>query len=108
VDNKVIGFICFIINADPKLGTYIDNLHVDMTQQSKGTGKALLTHAAMWINKHSSSSSMFLLVTQNNGNAQKFYARFGGENKALKSWTAPDGTIVPTYQFVWASFDKLI
>jgi len=106
-DEKVIGFICVLLDKDPLLGSYIDNLHIDTSHQSRGIGKALLAKAAEWCYEQSPKSGLFLLVTQQNKRAQEFYTRLGGHKQQTDSWVAPEGTIVPTYRFVWQSMADL-
>ena len=102
-DDNVIGFICVLLDEDPLLGSYIDNLHIDKSHQSRGIGKALLVNAAEWSYEQSPKSGLFLLVTQQNKRAQAFYIRLGGCKQQTDSWVAPEGTIVPTFRFVWQS-----
>jgi len=102
-DDKVIGFICVFLDKDTLLGSYIDNLHIDTSHQSCGIGKALLAKAAVWCYEQSPKSGLFLLVTQQNKRAQEFYTRLGGHKQQTDPWVAPEGTIVPTYRFVWQS-----
>ncbi|MBL1418221.1 MAG: GNAT family N-acetyltransferase [Moritella sp.] len=107
-DDKVIGFICVLLDEDPLLGSYIDNLHIDTSHQSRGIGRALLAKAAEWCNELSPKSGLFLLVTQQNKRAQAFYTRLGGYKQQTDSWVAPEGTIIPTYRFVWQSMVDVV
>jgi len=106
-ESTVIGFICVLLDVDPILGSYIDNLHIDKSHQSKGIGKALLVKAAEWCNEQLPQSGLFLLVTQHNERAQAFYTRLGGRKQETDIWVAPDGTTVPTYRFIWRSMASL-
>lgn len=100
-DGEIIGFACAYANENPKWGSYLDNLHVRSSCQSKGIGKSLLIEAARWCHKQEPTKGMCLLVNQDNVKAQGFYKSFGARNVQEGVWNAPDGSIVPTYWFVW-------
>ncbi|MFQ3192281.1 MAG: ribosomal protein S18 acetylase RimI-like enzyme [Francisellaceae bacterium] len=108
VDDHIVGFVCVLLDEDPTHGSYIDNLHIEKTHQSKGIGKLLLLTAAQLCDDYSSSSKLFLLVTQHNIRAQQFYKRLGGVNTDITKWVAPNGTVVPTYKFVWDNVKCLL
>ena len=103
-ENEIIGFICALYAEHSEWGSYIDNLHIDRSYQSKGVARLLLERAVQWCNKESPETGMCLLVSQYNERAQKFYTRLGGRKKASGSWVAPDGTEVPTFWFIWQSY----
>ena len=111
VDQKdvIIGFACLYIEENSKWGSYVDNLHVCTDHQSKGVGKALLGEAARLasIASEDSNQGFCLLVVQENIKAQKFYQRLGGKREEESVWNAPDGSIVPTYWYVWDNLKDL-
>jgi len=107
-EGKVLGFACFYAGKQPQWGSYLDNLHVRKASQAQGTGKSLLLNGARWCQLQAPDKGMCLLVNQNNLKAQEFYAWLGASNLKGDVWNAPDGSVVPTYWFVWAQLDRLI
>ena len=108
IDGEVIGFVCVYAGENAKFGSYLDNLHVRIANQSKGIGKSLLTEGARWCFQKEPSKGMCLLVNQDNTRAQNFYSFLGARNAQNGVWNAPDGSIVPTYWFVWDQLTELI
>jgi len=92
---------------NPNWGSYLDNLHVLNAHQSKGIGKSLLVEVARWCIQREPTKGLCLLVNQDNINAQQFYKRLGARNTESSVWNAPDGSVVPTYWFVWESVNGL-
>jgi len=105
IEGQVAGFVCVFSGENPELGSYLDNLHVRNQHQSNGIGKLLVAEAARWCFKEDPKKGMCLLVDQANVRAQNFYIYLGARNVQKSKWTAPDGSVVPTYWFVW---DRLI
>lgn len=101
IDDEVVGFVCVYSRENPEWGSYLDNLHVRSSHQSMGIGKSLLTEAIRWCHEIEPASGMCLLVNQDNLKAQEFYKGLGARNAKEGVWNAPDGSIVPTYWFVW-------
>lgn len=100
-EGDIIGFVCVYAGENPEWGAYLDNLHVRRSHQSHGVGKALLIEAARWSHRRDPGKGMCLLVNQDNVGAQAFYTRLGARNAREGVWNAPDGSVVPTYWFVW-------
>ena len=100
-EGEVVGFVCVYAGENSVWGSYLDNLHVHKAYQSKGIGKTLLTEGARWCNRQQPDKGMCLLVNQDNIKAQEFYKRLGAYNAKESIWNAPDGSVVPTYWFVW-------
>lgn len=107
VDDEIIGFACAYYDQDPQWGNYLDNLHVVKAHQSQGVGRRLLGTIASWCHGRKPNSGLFLRVNYDNTNAQKFYKNLGARNTDSSDWHAPDGSIVPTYWFVWNSVREL-
>ena len=103
----LVGFACAFVNEHDDWGSYLENLHINKAYQSKGIGKLLLLKIADFCNKRTSTKGMCLLVNQDNVNAQNFYLYLGAKNIQTSTWNAPDGSIVPTYWFVWDDLDEL-
>ena len=107
IGGKIIGFACCYYGNNKITRFYLDNLHVVKEFRSRGVGKLLLKSIAIWAISKNSDSGLCLLVNQDNENAQKFYIRLGALNHSESIWKAPDGSIVPTYWFVWGALQCL-
>ena len=106
-NNTIIGFACVYFDKYPNRGSYLDNLHVNQNQQSKGIGRLLLKEVAKLCDQKAKSKSLCLLVTQFNQGAQHFYQRYGALNQEPSIWNAPEGSEVPTYWFIWDSLEAI-
>jgi ribosomal protein S18 acetylase RimI-like enzyme len=100
-DGEIVGFACAYAGENSQWGSYLDNLHVSKDYQSKGIGKSLLVEIWGWCNQQKPNTGLCLTVNQDNLNAQAFYKSLGARNVKEDLWNAPDGSIVPTYWFVW-------
>jgi ribosomal protein S18 acetylase RimI-like enzyme len=107
-DGEVIGFVCAYAGENSKWGSYLDNLHIRKSYQSMGIGKSLLLDAARWCHQREPNKGMCLLVNQDNVKAQAFYTSLGARNAENGVWNAPDGSVVPTYWFVWDKIGTLV
>lgn len=107
-EGEIIGFVCLYADENPDWGSYLDNLHVRKKHQSKGIGKALLIEGAHWCFQKEPTQGLCLLVNQDNFKAQEFYKWLGAHNTQTGVWNAPDGSVVPTYWFVWEHLGSLV
>lgn len=108
IGGEVLGFACAFLDGINELGTYLDNLHVVLSHQRTGVGKALLQAIAQKCLESDPHLGMCLLVNQDNVPAQEFYLRLGATNTQEDVWNAPDGSIVPTYWFSWSNAGNLV
>lgn len=104
----LVGFACVFAAENPRWGSYLDNLHVRGAWQGRGIGKALLQEVARWCSLRAAEGGLCLLVNQDNVAAQGFYERLGARNAEASAWNAPDGSVVPTYWFVWDDLAPLL
>ncbi|WP_308364571.1 MULTISPECIES: GNAT family N-acetyltransferase [unclassified Microbulbifer] len=104
---EIVGFACAYAGENSKWGSYLDNLHVRKTHQSKGIGKSLLIEVSRWCHQQEPIGGLCLLVNQDNVKAQEFYKSLGARNAQEGVWNAPDGNTVPTYWFVWDKINTL-
>lgn len=102
-DDEIVGFACTFVDGINELGAYLDNLHVVLSHQRTGVGKALLQQIAQKCLESDPHRGLCLLVNQDNTPAQAFYLRLGAANTREDVWNAPDGSIVPTYWFTWSN-----
>lgn len=105
--NQLVGFACAFFAEHAEWGTYLDNLHVSKPYQGKGIGTALLAKISEFCIDNAQHPGMYLLVNQDNLQAQQFYLRLGARNEKSGIWNAPDGSAVPTYYFRWDSVKDL-
>lgn len=99
----IAGFACVFTQAHAEWGSYLENLHVAVSHQGQGLGRALLARVAQWCEGQVAGGGLYLSVNQANRYAQDFYLRLGARNAAEGVWSAPDGSLVPTFRFVWDS-----
>lgn len=99
--DSVVGFVCAYVAQHAEWGSYLDNLHVHESAQGRGTGRTLLRQMARWCGEQAPGQGLHLLVNQDNLRAQDFYRSLGARNAQSAVWNAPDGSVVPTFWFVW-------
>ncbi|MFZ5620753.1 MAG: GNAT family N-acetyltransferase [Pseudomonadota bacterium] len=107
IEDAIIGFACAFYAENSKWGSYLDSLHVIKERQSQGVGQLLLATVARWCCQRDANLGLCLLVNQDNVHAQNFYKHLGARNTEESVWNAPDGSVVPTYWFVWSSVEPL-
>ncbi len=61
-DEGIVGVACFYSDGNPDFGSYLDNLHIRKTHQSKGIGKSLLIEGARWCLQQEPDKGLCLLV----------------------------------------------
>ena len=106
-EGQIVGFVCAYLNDNPKWGSYLDNLHVIKDYRARGIGKSLFMEIASWCFSRKPNNGLCLLVNQDNKKAQGFYIRLGARNAEKGVWNAPDGSVVPTYWFVWENLENI-
>ncbi|MFO7634881.1 MAG: GNAT family N-acetyltransferase [Caldilinea sp.] len=75
VGGSVAGFVWYAVEGAFQRSGYIMLFGVDPTRRAQGLGRALLTHAEDAL--FATSSSIVLLVSDFNEEAQRFYRRHG-------------------------------
>jgi predicted N-acetyltransferase YhbS len=76
---EVVGFVHMILDADPRWGALLDNLHVTHQLQRRGIGRGLLAAAAHRLARRRPADRRFhLWVLGQNRAAQAFYMACGG------------------------------
>lgn len=106
-NENIVGFACVYINEHAEWGSYLDNLHVSPSHQGQGIGANLIAEVACHCEERHSKKGLYLSVNQANQRAQKFYLSLGAQNAQPSVWNAPDGSVVPTFRFVWNSVSPL-
>jgi ribosomal protein S18 acetylase RimI-like enzyme len=86
-----VGFVHVILDADPRWGSLIDNLHVCGTRQRSGVGTALMERATDGIRERAAGPARYLWVLEQNVAAQGFYRALGGRCVEKAAVSAPGG-----------------
>ena len=89
VEGKPVGFGHVVLDADPRWGALVDNLHVVGSIQGKGVGSVLLAEIATVVNDRRPGSPMYLWVLERNQPAQGFYVARGGTLGDVEISAAP-------------------
>lgn len=106
-ESGLVGFACAFVGEHAGWGSYLDNLHVIKSMQGQGVGTALFVNVVQWCESQAPGRGLYLLVNQDNHRAQQFYFGLGARNTKSGVWSAPDGSSVPTYYFLWESLGPL-
>ena len=77
-DGTLLGFVCVLLDEEPKWGARLDNLHVSPDSKGTGIGYALFQAAREWIARVSPGTPMHLWCVEGNHVARRFYDRQGG------------------------------
>jgi GNAT superfamily N-acetyltransferase len=102
LDDGLAGFAHTCLDADPKWGALLDNLHVRYNLQRQGVGRALMAQTGAALLKRRPESPLYLWVLQKNVAAQAFYSAVGGvvvEEDLAKQ--IPGGATAPVYRVAW-------
>nr|WP_315464307.1 GNAT family N-acetyltransferase [uncultured Rhodoferax sp.] len=103
MQDNIVGFACLFTEHHDAWGSCLDNLHIAAPYQGQGVGRALLGEVVRWCERKNPGMGLYLSVNQDNLRAQAFYRRLGARNAEPSVWSAPDGSQVPTFWFVWDS-----
>ncbi|MFB6718766.1 GNAT family N-acetyltransferase [Kribbella sp. NPDC056345] len=76
---QLIGFVHVMLDADPRWGSLVDNLHVRTARRGSGIGGRLLRQAASAVEQRAATRAMYLWVLEQNIAAQGFYRANGGD-----------------------------
>lgn len=108
-ENGVLrGFVCAFLDADPRWGAFLDNLHVVPAWQGRGLGKRLMSTAGAWVADRCPGMGLYLLVFDENRAARGFYDRLGGQVVERYAHRAPDGTDLLTVRYWWKDARELV
>jgi GNAT superfamily N-acetyltransferase len=104
---EIDGFACAFFDADPDWGTLLDNLHVIPSLKGKGLGRRLMSEIAQRVLQHNGCLRLHLWAYEQNLGARRFYERLGGENTALVTEPAPDGSHINAVRYCWTDLSGL-
>jgi GNAT superfamily N-acetyltransferase len=88
---RLVGFVHIVLDADPRWGSLVDNLHVDHLKHRSGVGTRLMGYAARAVLADAGSPALHLWVLQQNERAQEFYRASGGTPVETGIAAAPCG-----------------
>lgn len=99
----VVGFVHMILDADPRWGALLDNLHVTYQLKRRGIGRRLLGEAARelaW--RRPADCRCYLWVLDQNAAARSFYAACGGTDvETTLHGPFPGGGSALTHRIAW-------
>ncbi len=107
-DNQLRGFVCLFLDADPQLGTLIDNLHVTSASKGRGIGAGLMREATRLFLPEARLPGFYLDVYEANQSAIHFYERRGGTNVAREEHDNPGGGRAMTLRYAWRTSDDVL
>lgn len=95
------GFVCVLLDEEPKWGARLDNLHVSPAAKGTGVGYALFHAAREWIARTSPGTAMHLWCVERNHVARRFYDRQGGTIVESASRSFAQQPSVPELRYWW-------
>jgi ribosomal protein S18 acetylase RimI-like enzyme len=104
---EIQAFACAYLDADPKWGTLLDNLHVIPGLKGRGLGRRLMSKVAENIQQRGLQPMLHLWVYEQNIQARGFYERLGGVITDRVAETAPDGSRVNALRYGWRELSCL-
>lgn len=105
-DGALAGFAHTMIDHDPRLGSFLDNLHVRPELRRHGIGRRLLAETAARLRDAGASGGLYLDVIETNEPARAFYAALGGVEAGRGTESFGDRE-VPVVKYAWTSLDPL-
>ncbi|MEW6266575.1 MAG: GNAT family N-acetyltransferase [Thermodesulfobacteriota bacterium] len=103
----LLGFVCVLLDADPRWGALLDNLHIRPDFRGQGLGRKLMAEAAAWVVERRPGSGLYLWVFEDNFRARRFYERLGGAAGERRAADASDGRKVMAVRYSWTNLDSL-
>jgi ribosomal protein S18 acetylase RimI-like enzyme len=98
---ELLGFVWVRHDADPKLGSAIDNLHVSPSAKGRNIGRRLMARAAEIVLGERLGSALHLWVLEANHPARGFYERLGGVLHKRGTRPTGDGKRAPGLLYLW-------
>lgn len=90
-DGEAVGFVHVELDADPRLGALVDNLHVRHDARRSGIGTVLLAEVARLVAAERPGSGHYLWVLEANTAAIAFYRAAGGTFAEREPLSPPGG-----------------
>lgn len=89
--DRLIGFAHVVLDACPRWGSLVDNLHVAHGRQRGGIGSRLLSECSAAVAAQADLKAMYLWVLEQNVAAQSFYRAAGASHVETGAVPAPGG-----------------
>lgn len=105
---EALGFACAFLDADPRWGALLDNLHVRPESKGRGVGRQLMAEAAAWVLGRRPESSLYLWVYEQNVASRRFYERLAGMAVERTAQRGPDDHDIPAVRYVWRDLNGLV
>jgi ribosomal protein S18 acetylase RimI-like enzyme len=102
IDGRLAGFVCALMDHDPRWGTLVDNLHVDPALKGRGLGRRLMRALGDAL-AAASPGPVYLYLLASNAAARAFYLRIGGEIVEHMMKEEVDGSVLPVERVAWPS-----
>ncbi|TDD64835.1 GNAT family N-acetyltransferase [Jiangella aurantiaca] len=102
----VAGFAHTVLDHDPRLGNFLDNLHVRPDLKRHGIGRRLLAETAVRLHDAGAPDRLYLEVIETNEAARGFYEALGGVETERRTDRFGDQD-VPILVYAWDSLDPL-
>ncbi|RIQ11274.1 GNAT family N-acetyltransferase [Jiangella rhizosphaerae] len=105
-ERALAGFAHTALDHDPRLGNFLDNLHVRPDLKGQGIGRRLLAETALRLQEAGAPDRLYLEVLETNEAARGFYQALGGveAGRAMDRFGDQD---VPILVYAWESLDPL-
>jgi GNAT superfamily N-acetyltransferase len=106
-NGEIRGFACAFLDADPRWGSLLDNLHVVPNLKGQGLGRQLIGAIAGAVFQDASSPTLHLWAYEQNIAARRFYEHLGGIASGCEEEPALDGTRVNAVRYFWPELSGL-
>jgi ribosomal protein S18 acetylase RimI-like enzyme len=104
----IAGFAHTILDADPRWGAFLDNLHVRHDMKRRGIGARLLAETVRAVASRRPSAGLYLWVLEQNTAAQAFYRAQGGSCVERElAGPFPGGGHAFSFRYAWPDLSTL-
>ena len=100
-NGDIRGFAYALLDADPGLGSYLDNLHTAPSARGQGTGSAVLEALCDYLAAHASSAGLHLWAFDGNVRTCRYYERLGADIVKRQVIEAPGGGMLAERCYAW-------
>jgi GNAT superfamily N-acetyltransferase len=107
-DGKPVGFVCVLLEEEPRRGACLDNLHILPGSRGKGIGRQLFARATQWVMLTEPGLPIHLWVFEANVTARRFYDALGGAVVELQKKEVLKGIEIPSVLYVWRDLEELL
>lgn len=105
---KLVGFVCVLLDEEPPWGACLDNLHVLPRWRSRGVGRLLFAKAVQWVMSTEPGWPIHLWVFEANAGARGFYDALGGEIIERHNKELLKGIRIPSVLYIWRNLQNLL